>query len=235
MLEVVEKYVAEGRKTDYIMPLWLPLAPLLSTFGFAIALVALIAIGRRFDGDFVLNAFVAVLLFLLTLILISVVYVLYKWLWRRNEHFKRQRLLFKSVTQFLKSRGYDTSELESICMEMDVEDVERSAVLWALATFLPYVGEILLYYIFHIINKDFYKHERREDRFLAAVSSMVPFSYSRSYTLPDRNTLKYLLLSLVTLGLFMAYWAYVLTKDVNEHFMEHRRWERRMLEALRSI
>ncbi len=116
-----------------------------------------------------------------------------------------------------------------------MEDVEKNAVLWALAIFLPYVGEILVHYIFHSLNKDFHRHEKREDRFFAAISSIVPFSYSRTYTLPDRSTVKYLILSLVTFGLFMAYWAYVLTRDVNKHFMEHRKWEHKMLETLKRL
>ncbi len=70
------------------MSSWLPLTPLFSTLGFALTFAVLMAIGQRVDS-LMLNVFVAVLLVLLTLVLLSTVYVLYKWLWRRNEHFKR--------------------------------------------------------------------------------------------------------------------------------------------------
>ncbi len=125
-------------------------------------------------------------------------------------------------------------------MEMEVEENERSAVLWALIQFVPYVGGFLLLYVYHFLNKDFWKHERREDQFLNALSSIlakhgVNFTYVRMHTIPDRSTLLYVILLFVTIGLFGLYWVYTLTKDPNNHFMEHRRWEDTLLNALRSL
>ncbi|RLI85122.1 MAG: hypothetical protein DRO98_07495, partial [Archaeoglobales archaeon] len=168
------------------------------------------------------------------------VYVVYKWVSRRNEHFKRQRLLFNSIKDFLKSKGFDVSGLETICMEVDIEETEKNAVLWALIQFVPYVGGFLLIYVYHFLNKDFYRHEKREEHFLSALSNVLSkagfdFSYIRYNTIPDRSTILYLVLTILTFGFFGLYWVYTLTKDPNNHFVEHRKWEDTMLNILRRL
>jgi hypothetical protein len=37
-------------------------------------------------------------------------------------------------------------------------------------------------------------------------------------TLPERSFFIYLILTLLTCGLFLIYWYYVLIKDLNDHF-----------------
>jgi len=173
------------------------------------------------------------------------IYVIYKWVSRRNEHFKRQRLLFRAIIGYLRAKspkGEGTlnqlNRLESLLNEIEAEEEEKNAVLWALIQFVPYVGGILLLYVYHFLNKDFWKHERREDHFLDVVSSILGneshFLYD-SACVPNRNTVLYVVLSIVTLGFFGLYWVYTLTKDPNEHFKRHVRWETQLLQALRSL
>ena len=172
------------------------------------------------------------------------VYVIYKWVSRRNEHFKRQRLLFRAIIGYLRAKSPEggtlnqLNRLESLLNEIETEEEEKNAVLWALIQFVPYVGGLLLLYVYHFLNKDFWKHERREDHFLDVVSSILGneshFLYD-SASVPNRNTVLYVVLSIVTLGFFGLYWVYTLTKDPNEHFKRHVRWETQLLQALRSL
>jgi len=250
-LDQIEDYIRRREFTDYIMPIWLPFLPLLLIIGGLFWLLILLFITTsgydyyydyhyHYSRDIVMSGVLATY-FIIAIVATAInVYVVYKWVNRRNEHFKRQRLLFRAITDYLKSKGCEVSRLEPINMEMEVEENERSAVLWALIQFVPYVGGFLLLYVYHFLNKDFWKHERREDQFLNALSSIlakhgVNFTYVRIHTIPDRSTLLYVILLFVTIGLFGLYWVYTLTKDPNNHFMEHRMWEDTLLNALRSL
>jgi hypothetical protein len=252
-LDQIEDYIRRREFTDYIMPIWLPFLPLILMIGclvwFLVFFTAVTVMPSYYHYDYyyhhassdVIAVGALAILFVIAIVATAInVYVVYKWVNRRNEHFKRQRLLFRAITDYLKSKGCEVSRLEPINMEMEVEENERSAVLWALIQFVPYVGGFLLLYVYHFLNKDFWKHERREDQFLNALSSIlakhgVNFTYVRMHTIPDRSTLLYVILLFVTIGLFGLYWVYTLTKDPNNHFMEHRRWEDTLLNALRSL
>ncbi len=187
------------------------------------------------------------LIFLIMLVGLAFnIYVIYKWVSRRNEHFKRQKLLFKAIISYLRAKTpkeegalAQLNRLDSILSEIETEEEEKNAILWALIQFIPYVGGILLLYVYHFLNKDFWRHERREDHFLDVVSSVLGdksrFFYEKSVCVPNRNTVLYIVLSLVTLGFFGLYWVYTLTKDPNEHFKRHISWESQLLQVLRSF
>ena len=243
-LEQIEDYIRRREFVDYIMPIWLPFLPLLMIVFGGLLLILTIPLPNRYYytyyDDIMHEALIAYFLIIYIVAIAINIYIVYKWVDRRNEHFKRQRLLFRSITDYLKSKGFEVGKLESINMETEVEENEKNAILWALIQFVPYVGVFLLLYVFHFLNKDFWKHERMEDQFLSAVSSIlaaygINFTYSRMYSIPNRNTFVYIVLLLVTLGLFSFYWVYTLTKDPNNHFVEHRRWEDTLLNALKSL
>jgi hypothetical protein len=89
--------------------------------------------------------------------------------------------------------------------------------------------------------KDFYKHERREDGFWEDLSRTldkcgITFSMPRrTETTPNRSFVLYLILAIITLGLFGIYWLYVLLKDPNEHFKYHMQVEDQLLSTLESV
>jgi hypothetical protein len=89
--------------------------------------------------------------------------------------------------------------------------------------------------------KDFYKHERREDGFWEDLSRTldkigVTFSVPRRIeTTPNRSFILYLILTIITVGLFGIYWLYVLLKDPNEHFKYHVQIEDQLLSTLESV
>jgi len=94
------------------------------------------------------------------------------------------------------------------------------------------------FYIFHFLNKDFVKHDRNERIFLEQLSEIVPIGdtlkLSRIGKFPDINTVVYVVLAVLTLGLFEIYWFYTLINDPNEHFRDHRVVDAKILETLKS-
>ena len=83
--------------------------------------------------------------------------------------------------------------------------------------------------------KDFYRHERREDGFWEDISKIfgnleVSFTPPRRMNpIPNRSFILYLILSIITLGIFGIYWLYVLIKDPNEHFKHHVQVDEQLL------
>jgi len=57
----------------------------------------------------------------------------------------------------------------------------------------------------------------------------------RTEAMPDRSSVLYLILTIITAGLFGIYWVYVLLKDPIEHFKYHIQAESQLLSALESV
>ena len=78
-------------------------------------------------------------------------------------------------------------------------------------------------------------------RFLEDISKVlgkcgITFSLPRrTVVLPDRSFVLYLILTIITLGLFGIYWLYVLLKDPNEHFKHHILVEDQLFGQLESL
>lgn len=158
-------------------------------------------------------------------------YVLYRMINRRNKHFQRQGFLYDDLTNLAKElaakKGVDASlalnNMQRTSQEARFEETEKSAALWAIVTF--FIG-ITALYVYYFLMKDFYKHERREDIFIedlnrtlmaAGVTINLP---RRTLPVPDRSFALYLILSIITLGIFSIYWLYVLLTDPNSHFRQ---------------
>lgn len=191
-----------------------------------------------------------ILLWLLAIISFIVFIILtYKLVKRRNTHFKRQTFLSEdtvtAVKEIAAKKSVDVeavlSSVERTVREAKAEETEKSAVLWAILTAVPYIGVLAQWYVYYFLMKDFYKHERREDGFWEDISRTldkcgVTFSVPRrTEMLPDRSFVLYLILSIITLGLFGIYWLYVLLKDPNEHFKYHIQIEDQLLSTLESV
>jgi hypothetical protein len=154
--------------------------------------------------------------------------------------------LFEDITKAVKAiaekKGVDAevglSSLERTVREARAEETDKGAVLWAILSAVIFIAE---WYINYFLMKDFYTHERREDGFwedLGKVSDKLGVKFSaprRSEILPNRSFVLYLILSIITLGLFRIYWLYVLLKDPNEHFKYHIQAEDHLLSTLESV
>ena len=176
----------------------------------------------------------------------SIAILRYKLVKRRNTHFKRQQFLFEDVTSAVRTiaekKGVDVEAGLSSCnrtvREARAEETEKGAVLWAILSAIIFFAE---WYVSYFLMKDFYKHERREDGFWDDLSKVidkcgVTFSLPRrTEIIPNRSFVLYLILTIITLGLFGIYWLYVLLKDPNEHFKYHIQAEDELLSALESV
>ena len=162
---------------------------------------------------------------------------------RRYTHFKRQKFLsediISAVSLLAKNQEADIevelSALERAKKEADVEEIDKTAILWALlAAFVPFVN----LYVYYFLMNDLYRHERREDGFWENTSKTldklgVNFSVpKRTPPTQNRSFVLYLILAIITLGMFYVYWIYVLLKDPNEHFKYHIQIENQLINAL---
>jgi hypothetical protein len=182
----------------------------------------------------------AIITFVLNLVII------YKLVRRRNTHFKRQVFLSEDIMAAIKAiatkKGVDLEvglvSGERTVREVRAEETEKGAMLWAILSAFIFPA---IWYVWYFLTKDFYKHERREDGFWEDISTMLDKSGitfvvpRRVETLPERNFVLYLILTIITAGLFGIYWLYVLLKDPNQHFMYHRQIEDQLLSALETV
>ena len=165
---------------------------------------------------------------------------------RRNTHFKRQKFLSEDIMTMIgsltktKDAGVETRllSLERSVREANAEETDKSAILWAiLSALVPFVQ----LYVYYFLMKDFNMHERREDGFwedLSRTLNKLDVSFSvpqRAEAMPFRSFVLYLILTIVTMGLFGVYWCFVLLKDPNEHFKYHIEAESLLLTALESF
>ena len=170
----------------------------------------------------------------------------YKLVKRRNTHFKRQVFLFEDLISAVKSLAtkkkvgveVGLSSCERTVRETKAEETEKSAALWAILSAVVFLAS---WYVYYFLMKDFYKHERREDGFWEDIGKVldkcdIKFSAPRrTEILPNRSFVLYLILNIITVGLFGIYWLYVLLKDPNEHFTYHIQIEDELLSTLESV
>lgn len=170
----------------------------------------------------------------------------YKLVKRRNTHFKRQVFLFEDLISAVKSLAtkkkvdveVGLSSCERTVRETKAEETEKSAALWAILSAVVFLAT---WYVYYFLMKDFYKHERREDGFWEDIGKVldkcdIKFSAPRrTEILPNRSFVLYLILNIITAGLFGIYWLYVLLKDPNEHFKYHIQIEDELLSTLESL
>ncbi|WP_048061451.1 DUF4234 domain-containing protein [Hyperthermus butylicus] len=261
----IRSLVERARETDYVMPIWLPYLPLLivlaSMFGIFIVLAASeakpvweirhgepgFAVGEysRDNVEFALDIG-AIFLFLAMLIagLIVQAYVVYKWIDRRNKHFARTHALYENIVEYLEALGIqepEIAQMRSIVQEMRYREPHRSPVLWLILIIIPVtiVSLIAQLYVYHFLTRDYYEHEVREQMFYRQLSELLKrhgvYLEPPEQTVPDRNTVLYIILSIVTLGLFFLYWVYVMTEDPNRHFTAHSGVEQNLIRALESL
>jgi hypothetical protein len=175
---------------------------------------------------------------------VSIVF-LYFLVNRRWTHFKRQKFIYDDIIAAIGSLPKPdetdvdviSSSLERTIREARAEEIDKSAILWSiLSAFIPFVQ----LYVYYFLMNDFYRHEKREDGFWTDTSKAlntlgVNFSVPRRIeAMPHRNFVQYLILLIVTVGLFGVYWIFVLIKYPNEHFKYHIETENLLISSLES-
>ncbi|WP_457619775.1 hypothetical protein [Methanopyrus sp.] len=164
------------------------------------------------------------------------VYLTYLMIKRRNEHITRSLGFLRYLVELLAGAGYDVDILKSELEEMRLRTERRNPVIYALLTLVPPIGWLVVLYIYHFLNRDFHEHSVRERDFFDSVARLLdmnphepPFELETFYVVPRRSTFLYVVLTVLSAGIFGLYWWYTVVQDPNRHFRSHRRLERDLI------
>lgn len=233
------------RESDEIMSaLWI-LSPLLGFVAFFAILFGSLALGAATSSGTGLLAG-GIFGFVAAVVVALILFVLpwYKLIRRRNDHFRRDRMLRDGLINYVRGlaaeRGMETkmstelATMTSIHSEANGEEDEKSAVLWIILSIISF--GLLGLYVWYFLTKDPHKHDVRQLAFMQQVQSAfsklektVVFPFWKS--LPSRSFFLYLVLTWLT-GLFGLYWNYVLITDFNDHFRAQWQVEDQLLANL---
>ena len=124
----------------------------------------------------------------------------YRMIDSRNKHFRREAELEKKIAAQAGEKGRKLSPADA--------PPEMNAKAWAASIILIIPAVIIVYYL----SKDLCVHEEHEDQFLAAA---FPNRMFMPQTIPIK---KYVLLTIVTLGVGGIYWLYKIINLYNAHY-----------------
>lgn len=139
----------------------------------------------------------------------------YRLIESRNKHFRRQADLEKQITAFLKKQGKELPTTANSFHEMN-------AKAWAAAIILV----IPVFAITYLLSRDLLMHEKRQDKFLVSV---FPKRMFMPQTIPIK---KYVLITIVTLGVGIVYWLYKIINMYNAHFKAQREIEKEIIKLM---
>jgi len=150
--------------------------------------------------------------------------VFYRMINRRDLHFRRQISLNDDIIKCIKEinseeeRSADiTNELqraESLQNEIAKNFKEKGASKWLILNFIT-LGLAGLY-VHYFLTRDFFLFEEKKEEFSTLISSMlvkigvVKYPIKLERVMKKRNFWLYLLLSIITFGIFSIYWYYIL-------------------------
>ena len=125
----------------------------------------------------------------------------YRLIENRNRHFRREAEWEKQIAGFLKNQGKEPPSASHGIREMN-------ARLWAVSVILV----IPVFVITYLLSMDLLVHEKHQDVFLAQA---FPKRMFMPQTIPIK---KYVLITIVTLGIGVVYWLYKVVNLYNAHF-----------------
>lgn len=154
---------------------------------------------------------------------------------RRNAHFQRQEKLQTIILSTL-SKTKNGGKLVSISKKIESLGKSRKAWEWTFMSILI----IPAFYVFYFLKSDLAKHEEQEHDFLVEViglakDSGIPLDIHGFTATKSFPTGKYLVLSVVTLGLAAAYWLYRIFNDYNNHFKMQWKIEDELLSFFKAV
>ena len=140
----------------------------------------------------------------------------------------------------LKERGRSSNAISALALlnrDSEYEETERSAAVWAVLYI--FVSPIVGLYIFHFLTNDQYKHFKRQIDFSRNLEALlkdleVQFVSPAQYETKRRETILYIILTIITVGLFWIYWFYLQLKEYNEHFKSQWKLEDQLVNTLRT-
>ena len=172
----------------------------------------------------------------------------YQLIERRNQHFARQRSFYTNVLRVLREKAEATENQEALQMvsraEAELNDAtvreggDHNPWLWGVILPILTLG-IATLYTYWFLTVDYRRHSIRQRKMTDTVSEALrqvtgnPTTVVDESVVPDRNYWIYLLLTVVTFGLFGIYWQYVLFNDPNVHFARQAIAEDQLVSYLR--
>jgi len=169
---------------------------------------------------------------------------LYYMILRRNDHFRRQRIFTSSLLPYLetklKEKGKSSTTISTLALlsrDSEYEETEKSPAVWAVLYL--FVSPIVGLYVFHFLTHDLYKHFKRQvdlSRNLEALLKDLDLQFvsPAQYEIKRRETILYIILTIITVGLFWIYWFYLQLKEYNEHFKSQWKLEDQLMNTLRT-
>lgn len=195
-------------------------------------------------GDMLFGMMIIIITEIIALVIFGI--LAYMLVERQNEHFQREAQLRMGVLSYLRAAAGSPEREASMAVEiatinsLQVQAVQaerpHSAIGWALFVVLgfwiPVVNLVMLLYLFYFLMENISSHDVRWNMFWQQTgSAMNKLGHNTDprmwYTavLPHRSFALYLVLSIITFGLFAFYWGYILIKDPNDHFRSQAYYE----------
>jgi preprotein translocase subunit YajC len=150
---------------------------------------------------------------------------------RRNAHFQRQEKLQSMILNKLRKTSSGKTMYTS-----EKKVPSRNAWGWTVLSILV----VPAFYVFYFLKSDLAKHEEQEHDFLVDVIALakgsgVPLNIHGFTATKSFQSGKYLVLSVVTLGLAAAYWLYRIFNDYNSHFKMQWKIEDELLRFIKTV
>ena len=139
----------------------------------------------------------------------------YRLIDSRNRHFRRESILEKQIAAFLRKQGKEPPPTSDSFNEMNAKAWTASIIL-----------VIPAFVIAYLLSMDLFMHEKHQDMIL---TSVFPERMFMPQTIPIR---KYVLITIVTLGVGIVYWLYKIVNMYNAHFKAQREIEKEIIKLM---
>lgn len=176
---------------------------------------------------------------------IGLSFLMYGLMSRQNRHADREQEVVREILNNVQSRT-SPSQISVLVplssMEQDFASLlqktrQHTAILWSALVLLPYAGWVFLMVGLYLLTQSSNNHDRVErllfedlNRTLVAGGS-EPIAITSRFP-SSRNSVAYLLASLVTLGIVALSWLYIMIIGEDAHFAYHSGLESELLKAL---
>jgi hypothetical protein len=252
LLRLIEAEIRRRSSTDRKMgAAWMtvPILPILAGIVFLVALVGIVVTSlptlQQPATSVPAVAGIMALYFsalaAVYIVLIVEALALYFMIDRRNRHFKRQQLLFATIPRYLlASKSFANHEnigrLAELSEDSIFEEQIRPAGIWAILSI--FAAPLLILIVAYSLTQDLRKHEERQTAYhqtlpLALGEAGIAYTPTASPRTHARDPIAYIVLTVITAGLFWVYWFYVLLRDYNEHFKNQAALEDQLLVSLK--
>jgi MFS family permease len=230
-----------GRQyTDDIIPEYWVVLPILASLVGVVVWVALAIIG------FIVGSLIVFLVGLVAQVL--VLYLIYRLLKRHNLHMAREASFRRAVIDYFRQKADEKgmtqqaypyiAAMESIDREGLGSEKPQDATLWTILCIIPIIYIVAYILIGYWLTTFPPGHDRRFFAFAQNAQYLGGMLGTRIdlppvwRPVPERSFLLYIVLTIITLGLFAIYWVWVLIRDLNDHFRNEWEFEDRLIGAL---